>query len=277
MPYTKTAWETTTRITHDLLNKQETGIETAQATADSALSAASGSGGAVVVAHGTDAARARPAVTGPVVWVGTAVPTNLNAASGDVHVDPSKTGLDAEGVRDVMGATLIPGPNVTITENDIGDTLAIAASGGGTDSSLFARKTADTSRLDNNDADDPQLTLSAAANTTYLVNGFLRYEAATTGDLKVRVLGPGDATAQVMYMGPQLAATGTTGSVNMAVDQFSRTLGGAGAGNDMGVILHGTISVVTAGAVRISWAQGATDVVPTILFAGSWLRLTPVA
>lgn len=41
-------------------------------------------------------------------------------------------GLDAEGVRDTMAATLVAGSNVTITADDAGDTITIdAASGGG--------------------------------------------------------------------------------------------------------------------------------------------------
>lgn len=156
------------------------------------------------------------------------------------------------------------------------DTAVRNGTAAGSSSALFARKTADTSSTSNADTDDPHLTVAAKANTTYIVEGFLRYEAATTGDFKVRLLGPGDATRQIVYMGAALAATGTTTTVNVAVDAFARTLGGAGAGNDMAVIVHGNISVVTAGPVRLSWAQGTTDPTPTVLYAGSWLRLTPV-
>lgn len=39
-------------------------------------------------------------------------------------------GLD-EQIRDVMGTALVAGTNVTITPNDVGDTITIAASGGG--------------------------------------------------------------------------------------------------------------------------------------------------
>lgn len=41
------------------------------------------------------------------------------------------TPLDAEQVRDIIGAALVAGSNVTLTVNDAGDTITISASGGG--------------------------------------------------------------------------------------------------------------------------------------------------
>jgi hypothetical protein len=37
------------------------------------------------------------------------------------------SGVDAEGVRDVIGAALVAGANITITVNDAGDTITIAS------------------------------------------------------------------------------------------------------------------------------------------------------
>ena len=55
-------------------------------------------------------------------------------SDGDVIIidsgDPGWTNL-AEAVRDTMGTALVAGANVTITPNDAGDTITIAASGGG--------------------------------------------------------------------------------------------------------------------------------------------------
>ena len=45
-------------------------------------------------------------------------------------------GLTAEQVRDTIGATLVAGSNVTITVDDPGDTITIAASGGGSSDPL---------------------------------------------------------------------------------------------------------------------------------------------
>lgn len=51
-------------------------------------------------------------------------------------VPGTTTGVDAEAVRDIVGATLVGGSNVAITVNDAADTITIAAtgSGGGTTS-----------------------------------------------------------------------------------------------------------------------------------------------
>src|SRR5690606_4210329 len=55
------------------------------------------------------------------------------AFSGD-YEDLDNTpdlGLDEEAVRDVIGATLVAGDNVTITVDDVADTITIDAAGGG--------------------------------------------------------------------------------------------------------------------------------------------------
>lgn len=52
-----------------------------------------------------------------------AVKTRLNVELSDSAL--------AEATRDTMGTTLVAGTNVTITPNDVGDTITISASGGG--------------------------------------------------------------------------------------------------------------------------------------------------
>lgn len=58
------------------------------------------------------------------VGAGTGIAVNAD----DVAID---TTAEAERIRDVMGAALVAGSNVTITPNDGADTITIAASGGG--------------------------------------------------------------------------------------------------------------------------------------------------
>jgi hypothetical protein len=52
------------------------------------------------------------------------------AAASHSHATSDVTGLD-EQVRDVVGTALVAGSNVTITVDDPGDSITIAASGGG--------------------------------------------------------------------------------------------------------------------------------------------------
>lgn len=67
--------------------------------------------------------------------------TTTPPAAGDALVYDATTqkwepgqataGVDAEQVRDIVGATLVAGANVTITVDDVADTVTIAATGGG--------------------------------------------------------------------------------------------------------------------------------------------------
>lgn len=80
----------------------------------------------VIVATGSEA---RPAGSDVVVWID---PSNLGATnklSTDPLINPGA--LDAEFIRDTIGATLVAGTNVTVTVNDGADTITIAATGGG--------------------------------------------------------------------------------------------------------------------------------------------------
>lgn len=65
------------------------------------------------------------------VGVVSLVPSDVGAAAAThTHAPADVTGFD-EQVRDAMGAALVAGTNITITPNDAGDTITIAAGGGG--------------------------------------------------------------------------------------------------------------------------------------------------
>ena len=57
--------------------------------------------------------------------------SNGDGVSGNPTISTSISQYTDEQVRDVIGAALVAGSNVTITVNDAGDTITIAASGGG--------------------------------------------------------------------------------------------------------------------------------------------------
>lgn len=57
--------------------------------------------------------------------------TDVQTALGELDAGLAGTSYTDEQVRDVVGAALVAGSNVTITVNDPGDTITIAASGGG--------------------------------------------------------------------------------------------------------------------------------------------------
>ena len=91
------------------------------------------SGKPAVIAAGADAAAARTAIGAGTsnLAIGTTAGT---AKAGDYAPDLSgllTTAAAPELIRDTMGTALVAGANVTITPNDPGDTITIAASGGG--------------------------------------------------------------------------------------------------------------------------------------------------
>lgn len=67
-----------------------------------------------------------PGVTAGPEWA-----SKLNAALTALNEGKLDEAAAAELIRDIMGATLVEGPGVTITPDDAGDTIMISASGGG--------------------------------------------------------------------------------------------------------------------------------------------------
>jgi len=128
---------------------------------------------------------------------------------------------------------------------------------------------------------DDHLVLAVAANTTYLLDAYLRYEATTTGDIKAGFSVPtGAAVDWNALCLPGTHSSGTSGSLSVLArtDAQTATLGGAGAGTLLVARITGTVTVGgTAGSLQFRWAQQTADVSDSIVYAGSWLRLTPVA
>lgn len=69
-------------------------------------------------------------VIGAALVSGTNVTITPNDGSDTITIDAAG-GLTAEGVMDTIAAMLTQGTNVTLTYNDVADTLTVAASGGG--------------------------------------------------------------------------------------------------------------------------------------------------
>lgn len=119
MAYTPTVWQTGDLIDKPKLDKIETGVQSAAATADSALSGLSGKSD---TSHTHDSRYYTEGETD----------TLLNGKANATHNHTASQVTDlAEVVRDTMGVALVAGENVTITPDDAGDKITIAAAGGG--------------------------------------------------------------------------------------------------------------------------------------------------
>lgn len=191
-----------------------------------------------------------------------------------------------------IGGT-VPG-TVQFTNLDASGTLAVgtanaftvAADGSiattGVGQVVFARKTADTSRLNTTArVADPHLVNAVQANTTYEVNGMLVFDGSTTGDFSMDISVPAGAALLYDTFGQGTAATTTEGTVltGSAAGGSGRSFGATGAGTNMTIQLTGVMTVGgTAGNLTLNWAQNALDaVVPTILKTNSFITLRRVA
>jgi len=143
---------------------------------------------------------------------------------------------------------------------------------------VFAVKPADTTRNNTaTQAADPDLVVPVAANTVYLIEGFLPYNSNTTADIAFGWTLPAGSTMAWTVNGLQTGATTgqdtiVRGSVNETAVQG---VGGAGA-TDVVALPLGTLTTgTTAGNLTLRWAQNTANVSNTILRANSWIRATP--
>lgn len=147
-------------------------------------------------------------------------------------------------------------------------------------SPTFARKTA-TETITSSTAfqDDDHLSVAVAANATYLMTCSLKYEAGTTGDLKMQWLGPsGTALLGTISTLISTAASDLDDYTTGCELGDLKVAGGRGAGVTRGVQFNGIVVVGgTAGTFKLQWAQNTTDTISTILYANSYVLLQRVA
>lgn len=146
---------------------------------------------------------------------------------------------------------------------------------------LVAHKTADESIANATLQDDDHLFVSLAANATYLFEGWFVYNGQTfgsgPGDLKCTWTIPAGAALKWARNGaPSNAATSFD---TVVTDEATvRALGTFGTGTDVSASPRGRIVTAgTAGQLKLRWAQNATTGTPTIMRAGSNLRVTRIA
>jgi hypothetical protein len=143
----------------------------------------------------------------------------------------------------------------------------------------YATKTGNTSRTSTTVvADDPDITVTVAANSTYEFLLVMQYEGATAGDLKYNVNCPGGATLYTAEMSLSLAAASGTDDVLLPHGASTDyTAGALGAGVTCANLIHGQLVITTGGVVKLQWAQAASSGTATIMKAGTFLLLRTIA
>ncbi|MEV0149115.1 MULTISPECIES: hypothetical protein [unclassified Nonomuraea] len=124
---------------------------------------------------------------------------------------------------------------------------------------------------------DDHLVLSVSANTAYWVEAFIRYDGATTGDLRIGWSIPSGATLEWTSNG--LADTATSTADDLWRRRRSATqdeiCGAVGAGTDLLALPEGLLRVgATAGQIRLRWAQGTSSATATRVFQRSMLMIS---
>lgn len=155
----------------------------------------------------------------------------------------------------------------------------------------YVRKTADTPRTATTAivADD-HLVFDVVANAVYEVDGWIKYSAATAGDIGIQWTVPSGAVGEWAAHGVGTTVIGSSVAPALLVDTqdargymmrpepnelgVARTYGGLGAAATLTLFMYGTIRMgSTAGQFSLSWAQSASNATATTLYADSWLRM----
>jgi hypothetical protein len=134
---------------------------------------------------------------------------------------------------------------------------------------LKAVKTGDESRTSTTTlSDDTELVLTVAAATLYKVEGFLIYDGAAGGDLKIGWSAPAGATWDWVAGGLDSAAAGVSGSMWMGHWTITgeHTYGCNGAGSNIIALPQGYLQTAgAAGTFRLRFAQGTSNATSTRL------------
>jgi hypothetical protein len=159
-----------------------------------------------------------------------------------------------------------------------------------------ARKTADTSRAATTTTTaDPHLQFELAANAVYTLDGWIKYDGPTAGDLTVDFTAPSGCLGEYTSWGAGNSVIGSTSAPALQSDTqdvrgylirtetndiaASRGFGCLGTGgSQLTLLLNGTIrNAATPGTYSLDWAQTVSNATATTLYTDSWLRLQRIA
>lgn len=125
---------------------------------------------------------------------------------------------------------------------------------------------------------DDHLSMTVSANGIYTIDMYLDSEADPAADLALGFTFPAGASISWTEAGPSLGNTN-----NIASPKLNRNTGATTS--TIGVIAAGTAACprgvlrvgATAGTLQFTWAQAVASATPTILKAGSWLKVHRIA
>lgn len=126
--------------------------------------------------------------------------------------------------------------------------------------------------------DDPDLQFTVPGAGTYLFNGWLNYNggAIGTSDLKLTIAYTGTTSFNVWGVhGISTAATNQLGAAGNAFGSSSAI--GTSGGAAFTAYVSGSAFVLTAGTLKLQWAQNTSNATATTLRQGCWMQLWQIA
>lgn len=143
---------------------------------------------------------------------------------------------------------------------------------------LVAVKTADET-VNNSSTlqDDNELFVAVRANNTYIVETGLIYSSGATPLIKVGFDFPSGATfVWTMDSLHNSITAATRGDIERFVQSGStQSFGVSGAGTKVDATPSGLLTVgSTGGNFTVQWAQQTANASNTVMYAGSWIKLT---
>jgi hypothetical protein len=195
--------------------------------------------------------------------------------SGMIEMGPGNAARDVNLYRSAAN-TLATDDNFTV-----GGNLTVTGIG----KTLFARKSADTSRINTTTmSDDPHLTVTVAASATYLIYAYLAYQAGTTGDINVAFTQPTGAAGSWQGTGLGRGVTASVGTDGFTVRMNTNDIGTTqprsygGDTTNQAIQIMGIVRTSSSGTFAVQWSQAAVDSgTATILRTDSWMQLVRVA
>ncbi|MEU5133423.1 hypothetical protein [Streptomyces californicus] len=125
--------------------------------------------------------------------------------------------------------------------------------------------------------DDDHLTVSVTAGGRYAIDAMLTVDGDPAADLLLTLAAPPGSTGYWTPGAITLGVSDGTGSIRLTRYAPGASIGVGITAAGLIVAPLGTITAGANGVIAVQWAQNVASATPTILRAGSWLRVTRTA
>ncbi|MFF8299564.1 hypothetical protein ACF07M_29950 [Streptomyces globisporus] len=121
---------------------------------------------------------------------------------------------------------------------------------------------------------DDHLTLPVTAGGRYVIDACFVVTGDPAGDLLLTLAAPPGSVGHWTPGAITLGVSDGTGSIRLTRYDLGTSIGVGITAAGLIVAPLGTLTAGTDGALTLQWAQAVSSATPTVLKAGSWLRLT---